>query len=127
MLTNSQVIKISSHFLVIILSYFIQDNLGYKEAKQDSINTMCTISSENIIKSFFPNCEVIYVPTLAQHRQTLPKIGYQYRAVAEMITTVCTWQPILAQTLTANSCFRHIIGPMPCQLWFPHFQNGLPW
>ena len=45
----------------------------------------------------------------------LPKIGCQYRAVAGMITPVCTWRTILAQTLAANTCFRNSKGPMMCR------------
>ena len=33
-----------------------------------------------------------------------------------MITPVCTWWPILAQTLAANTCFQHNNGPMLCRI-----------
>ena len=55
----------------------------------------------------------------AQHwpsiTKNLPKIGCQYRAVAGMITPVCTWRPMLAQTLAASTCFRHSNGSMLCR------------
>ena len=51
-------------------------------------------------------------PSIAKN---LPKIGCQYRAVAGMITPVCTWRPMLAQTLAASTCFRHSNGPMLCR------------
>ena len=55
----------------------------------------------------------------AQHwpiiAKNFPKIGCQYRAVAAMITPVCTWGPMLAQTLAASTCFRHSNGPMLCR------------
>ena len=45
----------------------------------------------------------------------LPKIDCQSRDVIGMITPVCTWRPILAQTLAAKTCFRHSNGPMLCR------------
>ena len=45
----------------------------------------------------------------------LPKISCQYRAVAWMITPVCILRSILAQTQTANTCFRHSNGPILCR------------
>ena len=51
-------------------------------------------------------------PSIAKN---LPKIDCQYRAVAGMITPVCTWRPNLAQTLAANTCFRHSNWPMLCR------------
>ena len=51
-------------------------------------------------------------PSIAKN---LPKIGCQYRAVAGMITLVCTWRPILAQTLAASTCFRYRNVPMLCR------------
>ena len=51
-------------------------------------------------------------PSIAKN---LPKIGCQYRAVAGMITPVCTWRPMLAQTLATSTCFRHSNGPMLCR------------
>ena len=61
----------------------------------------------------FPKCEIRYGPTLAQHRQKFAED--RYRAVAGMITPVCTWRPMLAQTLAASTCFRHSSGPMLCR------------
>ena len=70
-----------------------------------------------------------------------------------MITPVCTWRRILAQTLAASTCFRHSNGPMLCRtlvfslpewfavvkvthgpvmcrpwarLWLFYFQNWIP-
>ena len=93
----------------------------------------------------------------AQHSPSIannfPKIGCQYRAVAGIITPVCTWRPILAQSLAASTCFRHNNGPMLCRtlvfslpelfagvkmkhdtvmcrpwsgLWLFYFQNWMP-
>ena len=51
-------------------------------------------------------------PSIAKN---LPKIGCQYRTAAGMITPVCTWWPILAQTIIANNCFWHSNGPVLCR------------
>ena len=52
----------------------------------------------------------------AQHWPSIvkifPKIDCQYRVAAGMITSVCTWRPILAHTLAANTYFRHSNGPI---------------
>ena len=58
----------------------------------------------------------------AQHwpgiAKNLLKINCQYRAVAGVVTPVCTWRPILAQTLDTSTCFRHSNGPMLCRTGF---------
>ena len=112
------------------------------------------------IGKIFPKCGHYYPSAkldTAQHwpsiAKNLPKIGCQYRAVAGMITPVCTWRSILAQTLAASTCFRHSNGPMLCRtpvcsipewfavvkvthgpvmcrpwarLWLFYFQNWMP-
>ena len=67
----------------------------------------------------FPNWPSAKLDT-AQHwpsiAKNLPKIGCQYRVVAGMIIPVCTWLPILVQTLAANTCFRYSNRPMLCRI-----------
>ena len=38
----------------------------------------------------------------------LPEIDCQYLAVTGMITPVCTWRPILAQTLATNTSLINV-------------------
>ena len=64
---------------------------------------------------YIPRAELDTANTDPASAKMFPKIGCQYRAVTGMITPVCTWRPILAQNLAANTCFRHSKGPMLCR------------
>ena len=67
------------------------------------------------VTSKFPNARLDTAHHWPSIAKNVPKIVCQYRAVSGMITLVCTWRLILAQTLAASNCFRHSYGPMLCR------------
>ena len=72
-------------------------------------------SVSKLMNNQYPSAKLYMVQHWPSIAKNLPKIGCQYRAVAGMITPVCTWGPMLAQTLAVSTCFRHSNGPMLCR------------